>query len=218
MQLLEREISDSIWLLMPFFMLLIFYAFQNKKKQKFYTATIKGVLDFQHFRLTYKNEENKSKIDVLVIVSLLLISLYIKSLGFFIVYSEQQILLDYLIFVLLISAYFFTKTLLIRLTGYLFDFKYLINVYLIYYKYYIKAIALIAIPFLAINLISDKVELLSTANVIFLTTVFLLLIFRLFHIVTKGVENKVSYLNIFLYLCTLEISPLVFLYYIFGEN
>ena len=129
MQLLEREISDSIWLLMPFFMLLIFYAFQNKKKQKFYTATIKGVLDFQHFRLTYKNEENKSKIDILVIVSLLLISLYIKSLGFFIVYSEQQILLDYLIFVFLISAYFFTKTLLIRLTGYLFDFKYLINVY-----------------------------------------------------------------------------------------
>ena len=69
----------------------------------------------QHFRLNYKNEENKSKIDVLVIVSLLLISLYIKSLGFFIVYSEQQILLDYLIFVLLISAYFFTKTLLIKL-------------------------------------------------------------------------------------------------------
>ncbi|GEM_PF-4832187 len=221
MDLIQREFNESIWMLIPFFLLLIIYAFQNQKTPKFYYSIIKGVVDFHYFRIAYKSEDNKAKIDVLTIAALSLIGLFINSSGGVNFYLNQNKVLDCFLCISIVIVFYLIKGSFIKISGYLFDAKQTFYVYLIYYKLFIKAVSIISIPFLAINIIlfSKEMdsELIIYSNITFLLLVFILYALRLFHIASKGVENKISYLNIFLYLCTLEISPLVLIYYILSD-
>jgi len=224
MQLIERGFNDSIWLIIPFFILLIVFAIEKQKNSIFYYFTIKGISDFQFFRFIYKNEELKSKntIDFVLISSLSLIGLFITSIGIVLPFTDQHIVIECLLMILIVIGYYFLKSSIVKVSGYLFDKKQLLNTYLIYYKYFIKSISILVIPFLAFNIIYTSKfsgnEFYFYCNLSFFFLISLLYIFRIYHLTSKGVENKISYLNIFLYLCTLEISPLVFLYYIFGEH
>jgi hypothetical protein len=221
MHLLEREFNESIWMLIPFLILLIIYAFQNQKTPKFYYSIIKGVVDFHYFRIAYKTEENKNNIDLITIAALSLIGLFIYSLVGINFYSNQNRIIDCFMVISIVIFYYLIKASFIKLSGYLFDAKQTFYVYLIYYKFFIKAVSVISIPFLAFNIIlfSKEMdsELIIYNNITFLLLVFILYALRLFHIASKGVENKISYLNIFLYLCTLEISPLVLIYYFLSD-
>jgi hypothetical protein len=51
--------------------------------------------------------------------------------------------------------------------------------------------------------------------IFFLIIVFGYLIYRLLYLVTEAIKEKISYLQIFFYLCTLEILPLVVISYYF---
>ena len=123
MHLLEREFNESIWMLIPFLILLIIYAFQNQKTPKFYYSTIKGVVDFHYFRIAYKTEENKNKIDVLTIAALSLIGLFIYSSGGINFYSNQNTLIECFMVISIVIIYYLIKGSFIKLSGYLFDSK-----------------------------------------------------------------------------------------------
>ena len=113
MHLIERGFNESIWLLIPFLILLIVIAVENQKKTKFYYLTIKGVVDFQFFKITYKTEEaNKSKLDLVVISSLSIIGLFIKSTGIIDLSSGQHILTECALIILLVITYYFLKAIL----------------------------------------------------------------------------------------------------------
>ena len=213
MNLIERELNESMWLMLPFFLFLILFALENQKTSKFYYYSIKGAFNFQFFKLVFKNEESNPKISLAVVSSLSLIGLFIKTTNSVTELSDQHIIVDCFIIIFIISTYYFVKVLLIKISGYLFDKKNLFNVYLIYYKYYIRTIGIFTIPFIALNIIySSNIEFYFYCNVIFCVLIFCLYISRIYHLVLQGIENKLSYYNIFMYICTLEISPMILLY------
>ena len=118
MHLIERGFNESIWLLIPFLILLIVIAVENQKKTKFYYLTIKGVVDFQFFKITYKTEEaNKSKLDLVVISSLSIIGLFIKSTGIIDLSSGQHILTECALIILLVITYYFLVICCVHVLG-----------------------------------------------------------------------------------------------------
>ena len=103
-------------MLIPFLILLIIYAFQNQKTPKFYYSIIKGVVDFHYFRIAYKTEENKNKIDVLTIAALSLIGLFIYSSGGINFYSNQNTLIECFMVISIVIIYYLIKGSVIKIS------------------------------------------------------------------------------------------------------
>lgn len=121
------------------------------------------------------------------------------------------------LFALIVSAvtltyfikYLFSKVLFFVLNGGNMVVEYIFNVSL-----YNNLLGLMLLPILGLAFFSE-VNSVNLISYIALPLSVLVIFLRLFRLILIGKANGVSYLYIFLYICTLEILPLVVLYGIF---
>lgn len=113
-----------------------------------------------------------------------------------------------------LMAYQLVKSSLIYLSGIIFDTREVARLYQLNIMIFNNVIGIILFPLAVVCFYWDNIFVLTTGIII----VLLLLIYRLFRGILTGLANK-SYnlFYLFLYLCTLEILPLLLLYKVFSK-
>lgn len=124
----------------------------------------------------------------------------------------------YLFFVLLISAIYAGKFLVLKFCGWLFDMDrelttYLFNIFIIN-----NLLGLLLFPFTLLMIFNPGING-TWVFTLCMLVIALLYVFRLFRGIQIGLNTPgVSLLYLFLYLCSLEVVPLLILFRIVGEN
>tara|TARA_B100001287_G_scaffold6636_1_gene5105 strand:+ start:31461 stop:32102 length:642 start_codon:yes stop_codon:yes gene_type:complete len=204
MILFERPFQDYFGLLIPilFAGFLITYVKQNKPGliSSFVIAPFNKI----QFKAIQKNFDENTNI-ILFWCTLFLQSIYVNTLF---LDSENSIYLIYIIFFSLTL----TKHCVLKLSDVIFQKDAVFKDY--YTSFFINVVnlGLFSIPLSVINIIYFN-QLSSNQfqglNLLFIIIVLVYLFVRTITMVVAGIKEKVSYLHIIVYLCTLEILPIV---------
>ncbi len=204
MILFERPFLDYFGLLIPilFAGFLITYVKQNKPGliSSFVIAPFNKI----QFKAIQKNFDENTNI-ILFWCTLFLQSIYVNTLF---LDSENSIYLIYIIFFSLTL----TKHCVLKLSDVIFQKDAVFKDY--YTSFFINVVnlGLFSIPLSVINIIYFN-QLSSNQfqglNLLFIIIVLVYLFVRTITMVVAGIKEKVSYLHIIVYLCTLEILPIV---------
>lgn len=152
---------------------------------------------------------------LLTLNHLICVSLFIFYLNDIIHFSNQTDALEiFMIIPLFIVGIYALKYIFSKILFFVFNDLYLSNEYIFNISLYNHFLGVFLIPILGLCYFSG----LSTANILTyyaLPIISISLIMRLVRLVIIGKSKGVSYFYIFLYICTLEILPLVALYRFF---
>ena len=211
MNLIDKFYIEKLWLMIPLIGILILLAIVRQQKSKSLLLIVKGIFNLSPIKQTNIEPSQDNRLNYIVFfLSLILISVLIFSIS----KLNEHFYLCIIIFIVL--SYFFIKSVAIKISGILFEQKKLFKQYFVVHIFYIQIIGIASIPLIVSNIIypvNFSVMSVSTVSnysyIIFIVVLFICI--SLIHL-TKGRENKISYLQIILYFCTLEISPLMIIY------
>ncbi|MBI2280464.1 MAG: DUF4271 domain-containing protein [Bacteroidetes bacterium] len=110
----------------------------------------------------------------------------------------------------MVTAAYLIKFVFNFILGYLFDFSQLVPTYIYNVLLYNYSLGIMLIPGLALIYFSDFQNF-AILNFVILPLIAFVLLIRFIRFFAIGISNNVSYLYIILYICTLEILPLVVL-------
>ena len=211
----KMQIFNPVWLFIYLFILLGFFAWIRLYYGNILIQTVQASANFQVATRMFKdNSLLQSQLDKI------LYALYFMSMAFllFIVKEEVELtpnnlngILLYLFNLALLVGIFFGRIVLINLTGLLFNRIRIFREYLYNIFIFNKLMGMIILPLLLFVVYTSGV----LQGVFFWLTVFtvvLVVMMRLFRSVIFSFKKDVSLFYMFLYLCALEIVPLVLLY------
>jgi len=211
MDLILREQYTNIYLLLFSFLAIIILAIIKRNTPKVFSYLVIGILIPKYFKQAGEiGSQNKLINYIVLLLFILIISLFISSL----------LNVNNLNVIALISLstviYFAIKFIIIYISGNIFEQMTLFKNYYKYLIFYIKSIGIICLPMLVINSINkadfsiySNVTIMNFIIFVILTTLFVLKIVQSIKIANL---NKIARFQIILYLCTLEISPLVLIF------
>ena len=213
MELEYRLFQDYFGLLIPLLIGLVLIVYVKRSRP----AIIKGVLLSHFSKINFKNIQSNiydREVTILLWTSVFLQGLYLNS--YFIEYNTP-IYFYYLTVAIIIGL----KHLSLKISAKTFNKEQLFEEYKTSFIVVVIKLGWFLIPVSIINIIylnkiaiNQRIDLNKTA----LIFVLLFLLYRLFFLVTQAIKVKISYLHIFLYLCTLEILPIVVISYYFLNN
>ena len=213
MQLEYRLFQDYFGLLIPLLMGLVLIVYVKRIRP----AIIKGVLLSHFSKVHFKNTQSNihdREVTILLCTSVFHQGLYLNS---YFIQLNTPIYFYYLIVAIIIGL----KHLSLKISAKTFNKQQLFEEYQTSFIVVVIKLGWLLIPFSIINIIylskisiNQRIDL----NKITLIFVLLFLLYRLFFLFTKAINKKISYLHIFLYLCTLEILPIVIISYYFLYN
>ena len=213
MELEYRLFQDYFGLLIPLLIGLVLIVYVKRSRP----AIIKGVLLSHFSKINFKNIQSNiydREVTILLWTSVFLQGLYLNS--YFIEYNTP-IYFYYLTVAITIGL----KHLSLKISAKTFNKEQLFEEYQTSFIVVVIKLGWFLIPVSIINIIylnkiaiNQRIDLNKTA----LIFVLLFLLYRLFFLVTQAIKVKISYLHIFLYLCTLEILPIVVISYYFLNN
>ena len=209
----EHKLSGEPWLMIVLVAVLLLFAFTRmyfKSKIKNYS---KAVLSYQSFNKMYKEQNTinlrlGSVLSLIYNISLSLI-LYYSIHSFHMLNEIQSGIISYLIIFGIVIAFSLFFISINKLIAFLFEKYNLINEIVYNYLFSNRFLGLVLLPIaLMYPYLPDflaKILLPSTWGIIVLS-----FIFRWFRGIIISFKYRVSYLYMILYLCTLEIIPLMF--------
>lgn len=216
MELMQKTLSiPPAWLFFFLFVLLGFFAWIRMYYGNILTQTVQACTNFQATSKMFKDHSLlQIQLDNILYV------LYFLSIAFLLYVMEEKFHLKpygldgglrYLFNLALLVGIFLGRITLVNLTGFLFNRIKIYKEYLYNSFIFNKLLGMVILPLLLFVVyttgIPQKVFFWLT-----LATVALVLIMRLIRGVVFSFKKDVSIFYIFLYLCALEISPLVLLY------
>ncbi len=215
LDLISRATPLNNWLILPVLILIILLIFFKNQKRG-WLFLVKSYFSYYYFRQLEKdenfNQEPQNTIKFISSVLLISTTYYLCSLN-----QEKsyffQVLTGFISFNVL---YYFISV----LSGFFFNKRELFNEYWFFYRHFINSIAIILTPFIfylifyPIN--SNDLQVgfnLFSALLIVLITLFSS---RVINVFKKGLQLEVSLFHLILYLCTLEILPLLGFIWVFN--
>jgi hypothetical protein len=208
MSLLERIFQDYFGLLIPFLMTMLLVAYVKRNRRGLITSVLLGQFNKVQFRAVQNNIEEK-EMTILFCSCIFFQAIYIHS-----VYLEiiNSIYLFYIFFPCLIGS----KYIGLKLSGKLFQKEELFHEYKTSFFILVIILGLFSAPIAMTNIIyaqNDQYNLLPKLNITFIIAAIIFLLYRLVFIAYSARNEKISFLHIILYLCTLEILPIVIISY-----
>ena len=213
MELEYRLFQDYFGLLIPLLIGLVLIVYVKRSRP----AIIKGVLLSHFSKVNFKNIQNNihdREVTILLWTSVFLQGLYLNS---YFIELNTPIYFYYLIVAIIIGL----KHLSLKISAKTFNKEQLFEEYQTSFIAVVIKLGWFLIPVSIINIIylnkisiNQRIELNKTT----LIFVLIFLVYRLFFLFIQANKENISYLHIFLYLCTLEILPIVIISYYFLNN
>ena len=213
MELEYRLFQDYFGLLIPLLIGLALIVYVKRSRP----AIIKGVLLSHFSKVNFKNTQSNihdREVSILLWTSVFLQGLYLNS---YFIELSTPIYFYYLIVAIIIGL----KHLSLKISAKTFNKEQLFEEYQTSFIAVVIKLGWFLIPVSIINIIYlNKISINQRIDLNKTTLIFVLifLVYRLFFLFIQANKEKISYLHIFLYLCTLEILPIVIISYYFLNN
>ena len=204
MILFERVFQDYFGLLIPILIACGLIAYVRRNKPGLINNFIVAPFNKVQFKTVQKNLEERTN-TILFWSAVFLQGVYINTL---LLKSHNNIYLIYIIF----FAFIFLKHFSLRLSPILFQKDLIFKDYYTSFLINVVNLGLFSLPVSITNVIyynQMSQSQFQILNKIFIIFVLLYLLARIILMMMVGVKEKVSYLHIIVYLCTLEILPIV---------
>jgi hypothetical protein len=215
LDLISRATPLNNWLILPVLILIILLIFFKNQKRD-WLFLVKSYFSYYYFRQLEKdenfNQEPQNTIKFISSVLLISTTCYLCSLN-----QEKSYFFQVLTGFISFNFIYYISTVL---SGFFFNKRELFNEYWFFYRHFINSIAIILTPFIfylifyPIN--SNDLQVgfnLFSALLIVLITLFSS---RVINVFKKGLQLEVSLFHLILYLCTLEILPLLGFIWVFN--
>ncbi len=203
------------WLFFYLFVLLGFFAWIRVYYGNILTQTVQASTNFQvASRMFQDNSQLQSQLDNI------LYALYFFSLAFFLFIAEERMELMpyefkggvlYLFNFTLLVGIFFGRVVLLNLAGFLFNQLKIFKEYLYNSFIFNKLMGVVILPLLLFVVYTTGI-LQAVIFWVTLSIAMLVILMRVIRGIVFSFKKNISLLYLFLYLCALEIVPLVLLY------
>ncbi len=215
LDLISRATPLNNWLILPVLILIILLIFFKNQKRG-WLFLVKSYFSYYYFRQLEKdenfNQEPQNTIKFISSILLISTTYYLCSLN-----QEKSYFFQVLTGFISFNVLYYIISVL---SGFFFNKRELFNEYWFFYRHFINSIAIILTPFIfylifyPIN--SNDLQVgfnLFSALLIVLITLFSS---RVINVFKKGLQLEVSLFHLILYLCTLEILPLLGFIWVFN--
>ncbi len=215
LDLISRATPLNNWLILPVLILIILLIFFKNQKRG-WLFLVKSYFSYYYFRQLEKdenfNQEPQNTIKFISSILLISTTYYLCSLN-----QEKSYFFQVLTGFISFNVLYYIISVL---SGFFFNKRELFNEYWFFYRHFINSIAIILTPFIfylifyPIN--SNDLQVgfnLFSALLIVLITLFSS---RVSNVFKKGLQLEVSLFHLILYLCTLEILPLLGFIWVFN--
>lgn len=213
MVLSERAFEDYFGLLLPVLIVGCFIIYVKRSSPDLIWGFTLALFNKVHFKLIQKNIDDRM-CTILFWCSVFLQGIYLQSL--FLKSADEY----YLIYTILLLA-LFLKYLAIKLSIFTFQKDALLKDYRTIFFISSVNFGLFSVPVTVFNIIYLNVSdqgFFNIINSIFISMVVLFILTKVAIALTYGLKQKISYLHLIVYLCTLEILPIVIISYFFYIN
>ena len=203
MILYERAFEDYFGLLIPILIAGFFLAYVRRNKPRIIRSFILGPFNKVQFKEVQKNFDEKTN-TILFWSAVFLQGVYINTL----LLKKPNILFKiYIVFFTLILS----KHVVLKLSQKIFQKEFIFKEYYIMFFINVVNLGLFSFPITIINIIYfNQIDhkLFQSTNTVFIIFVFVYLFVRIVFMIVAGSKEKISYLHLIVYLCTLEILPI----------
>ena len=203
--LLLRPISPNNWLILPLLVIVVLWAsLKNKKRDLFFL--VKTIFNHHDFKQLVKEQQSQSHSVIKLMSSSIIASIFIA-----VWISEKVLVSQFILYFLLAATYFLVYISVTWLAGLLFENQTIVKENTEYFIHFFFSISIVSIP-LIVYLILYENKISMVVLLLYSLFVFVLYLVRLGTLYLKGKQQGFLLIHLILYLCTLEILPMLLFY------
>ena len=203
--LLLRPISPNNWLILPLLVIVVLWAsLKNKKRDLFFL--VKTIFNHHDFKQLVKEQQSQSYSVIKLMSSSIIASIFIA-----VWISEKVLVSQFILYFLLAATYFLVYISVTWLAGLLFENQTIVKENTEYFIHFFFSISIVSIPII-VYLILYENKISMVVLLVYLLFVFVLYLVRLGTLYLKGKQQGFLLIHLILYLCTLEILPMLLFY------
>ena len=203
--LLLRPISQNNWLILPLLVIVVLWAsLKNKKRDLFFL--VKTIFNHHDFKQLVKEQQSQSFSVIKLMSSSIIASIFIA------VWTSEKVLVgQFILYFLLAATYFLVYISVTWLAGLLFEYQTIVKENTEYFIHFFFSISILSIPII-VYLILYENKISMVVLLLYSLFVFVLYLIRLGTLYQKGKQQGFLLIHLILYLCTLEILPMLLFY------
>ena len=203
--LLLRPISPNNWLILPLLVIVVLWAsLKNKKRDLFFL--VKTIFNHHDFKQLVKEQQSQSYSVIKLMSSCIIASIFIAVWT-----SEKVLVSQFILYFLLAATYFLVYISVTWLAGLLFENQTIVKENTEYFIHFFFSISIVSIPII-VYLILYENKISMVVLLLYSLFVFVLYLVRLGTLYLKGKQQGFLLIHLILYLCTLEILPMLLFY------
>ena len=203
--LLLRPISPNNWLILPLLVIVVLWAsLKNKKRDLFFL--VKTIFNHHDFKQLVKEQQSQSYSVIKLMSSSIIASIFIA------VWTSEKVLVgQFILYFLLAATYFLVYISVTWLAGLLFENQTIVKENTEYFIHFFFSISIVSIPII-VYLILYENKISMVVLLVYSLFVLVLYLVRLGTLYLKGKQQGFLLIHLILYLCTLEILPMLLFY------
>ena len=203
--LLLRPVSPNNWLILPLLLIIVLWAgLKNKKRDLFFL--FKTIFNHHDFKQLIKEQQSQSYSVIKLTSSSIIASIFIA-----VWISEELSASQFISYFLLAATYFLVYISVTWLAGLLFENQTIVKENTEYFIHFFFSISIVSIPII-VYLILYENKISRVLLIVYSLFVFVLYLIRLGTIYLRGKQQGFLLIHLILYLCTLEILPILLFY------
>ena len=203
--LLLRPVSPNNWLILPLLVIVVLWAsLKNKKRDLFFL--VKTIFNHHDFKQLVKEQQSQSYSIIKLMSTSIIASIFIA-----VWISEKVLVSQFILYFLLAATYFLVYISVTWLAGLLFEYQTIVKENTEYFIHFFFSISIVSIPII-VYLILYENKISMVVLLVYLLFVFVLYLVRLGTLYLKGKQQGFLLIHLILYLCTLEILPMLLFY------
>lgn len=203
--LLLRPISPNNWLILPLLVIVVLWAsLKNKKRDLFFL--VKTIFNHHDFKQLVKEQQSQSYSVIKLMSSSIIASIFIAVWT-----SEKVLVSQFILYFLLAATYFLVYISVTWLAGLLFENQTIVKENTEYFIHFFFSISIVSIPII-VYLILYENKISMVVLLVYSLFVLVLYLVRLGTLYLKGKQQGFLLIHLILYLCTLEILPMLLFY------
>lgn len=203
--LLLRPVSPNNWLILPLLVIVVLWAsLKNKKRDLFFL--VKTIFNHHDFKQLVKEQQSQSYSVIKLMSSSIIASIFIT-----VWISEKVLVGQFILYFLLAATYFLVYISVTWLAGLLFENQTIVKENTEYFIHFFFSISIVSIPII-VYLILYENKISMVVLLVYSLFVLVLYLVRLGTLYLKGKQQGFLLIHLILYLCTLEILPMLLFY------
>ena len=209
----ERVFQDYFGLLIPLLTTLLFVVYVKRNRASLIKSVFLGHFSNVHFK-SISQSINEKEMTILFWSSIFLQGIYIHT---FFINKVTSVLLCYVLVILAVAI----KYAAIKVSSGIFQKQQLFQEYYTSFTIAIINIGFISFFFSVINILyfnNMSTSIFETFNYGLLIIILTYWLYKVLFLVFGALKEKISFLHIFFYICTLEILPIVIISHYFLNN